>query len=784
MAGITFDDLIPEQRNPSGRPQITVRPREAVNMSMVANDPPPTTGPRQGPAVPSTAKVWGDQEAEAAGLYEGDGQASAFAQAEPPKQFPPRAPSRPHQSTQSTALSFDDLIPAGQTERKPAAADIGAGAAALEGGLAGISLNARDEVYAASKASGMPDWMGGFRAPVGAARVAYESITGQPGEVTKTHEAALAEVRARQKAAQEQHPVAYGAGNVAGSLVLPVGSAMNAATLPGRMGKGAAIGAGIGGASGFGEGEDLPDRLGRAAIGGAAGAAIGGAAPPVVEGLVQGTRAVAGPAARALRGAFNPDAEAGRRVITTLRKDADADPSALARLTPTEFVQNSQPGGQARVVDMGGDLTRRLADSAGITSDTGKTALNNALNPRFDGQGTRIVDWLNDAFHFPNAQAQQRALDQVEKNVNRAGYLKAYKAGDREIFSPELERIMGSPAVGDAMRAAAERGKNRAVVQGYGAFNPSVTIENGVVNFHRKPNGAPTYPNLQFWDYTYRELRDAGQAAFRVGRKEEGGAIGDIARTMRGELDRIVPEFGNARSAAAKFFDAEDALEAGQNFVRANLANRETRVVLAKMSPTERQLFQDGFVSRFIETLGAVSDRRNVLNQIANSPSAREKLNIALGPERAAQLETRLRVEGIMDLSRQATQGNSWTAKRLYDLGLAGGAGAGAIGSYNMDPQQIAFGGVLAAISSGGKKIDQRVARRVAEMLVSQDPKVLQRGIALVAKNQRLLDAFRSTDQRIAKIGGGSAPTGVSVRTMQQGRAGEDEPEAPRPIGR
>ncbi|MCK1465776.1 hypothetical protein IVB34_47710 [Bradyrhizobium sp. 2] len=92
------------------------------------------------------------------------------------------------------------------------------------------------------------------------------------------------------------------------------------------------------------------------------------------------------------------------------------------------------------------------------------------------------------------------------------------------------------------------------------------------------------------------------------------------------------------------------------------------------MTPQERQLFQDGFVSRFVETLNQVGDRRNILNQIASSPAAREKLNVALGPQRAAELEAGLRVEGIMDLARNAVQGNSTTARQLAELGLAGGA--------------------------------------------------------------------------------------------------------------
>src|SRR6218665_4137191 len=55
-----------------------------------------------------------------------------------------------------------------------------AGDAVQEGYLAGAGAGFRDEIYGASKASGLPDWLGGFRAPVGAARLALEKYQGEP----------------------------------------------------------------------------------------------------------------------------------------------------------------------------------------------------------------------------------------------------------------------------------------------------------------------------------------------------------------------------------------------------------------------------------------------------------------------------------------------------------------------------------------------------------------------------------------------------------------------------
>ena len=50
------------------------------------------------------------------------------------------------------------------------------------------------------------------------------------------------------------------------------------------------------------------------------------------------------------------------------------------------------------------------------------------------------------------------------------------------------------------------------------------------------------------------------------------------------------------------------------------------------MSPVEKRLFQDGFVDQYVKTVREFGDRRNILNSIANSPAARERIAMALGP--------------------------------------------------------------------------------------------------------------------------------------------------------
>jgi hypothetical protein len=661
---------------------------------------------------------------------------------------------------------------------QPPAQDRGPLDATARGAAQGFTANFGDEIRGLVEASGANP-----NDPASLSKLIHGALKYWSGDADakKRYEAAVERERGLNKAAEEQHPVASTVGTIGGALMLPVGAGAGAATVGGRMMAGAGVGAALGGVAGAGEGSGAIDRISRGLVGAAAGGVFGGAAPVVLEGVARGARAVAQPVINAIRGVRDVDSEAARRIVTGITRDAAADPAAVGRLTPGEFAASAQSGGPARLIDLGGDTTRALARSAANTSPEGRTALEHTINDRFEGQTDRVTGWLRNTFHFPDAAAQQEALDNVSRTVNRANYTRAMQQGDREIFSPELDRLMGSPAVVEAMRRASTSGKDRAITEGLGAMRQGVTVENGVVKFTKGQNGVPTYPNLAFWDATKRELDDAAREAARKGRNGEAGVIGDLARTLRTELDTHVPAYEQARAGAAHFFDAGNALEAGQNFVAKNMSASEARSALARMSPQERQLFQDGFVSRFVENLNQTGDRRSILNKIAESPAAREKLNLALGRNRAADLEAGLRVEGIMDLARRAVQGNSTTARQLAELGLAGGAYGFSGGVSNpLDPSAVLNAALVYGAARGRNAINERLSRRVAEMLASNDPRVLTRGIQTIARNQTMFNSIRAADRGLARVGGSEAPAIPALQMTGAVRA-DDQPSVQRP---
>ncbi len=257
----------------------------------------------------------------------------------------------------------------------------------------------------------------------------------------------------------------------------------------GRALNSALTGGVIGALSGAGEGETLPGRAAGALTGGAIGTLIGGVASPAVEGVLQVGRAVARPVTQAVRGAFTPETEAARRVVGAVERDIASDPTAVSRLTPNEFRAARGEGQPVTVMDMGGETTRALARSAANTSPEGRAVLGRAIDDRFEGQSDRVTGWMRGAFHYPDAQAQQRAIDTAARNVNTPAYARAVHEGRVGILNDELSELSQAPAMQDAIRAATRQAQNRSA--------PDVSQGAEAVQARWAANGRPTLEALR-----------------------------------------------------------------------------------------------------------------------------------------------------------------------------------------------------------------------------------------------------------------------------------------------
>jgi hypothetical protein len=574
----------------------------------------------------------------------------------------------------------------------------------------------------------------------------------------------LRDQEGKDKAFAHEHPIADAVAEIGGGIAATGGAAATATgarllgltgnTMPQLMARGATSGAAISAADAGVRGENP-------LTAGAVGGAVGAVSPPL--GRLVNSKVVQ-PIANTIRGASNPAAEAERRVAGAIDRDIRNNDRGLTLQEMTAARAEGQP---AALIDAGGETTRALARSAANTSPEGRSTLNRLIDDRFETQAPRLAEWLQRTFHFPNADAQQEAIQNVSRTVNRAAYARAHsRPAAQSMWDEGFEQIMQAPVVQEAARGATTTGANRAATQGF-------TPVRRPFEFHDQDSLTPRYtqradadgnvvrPNLEFWDGVKRNLDDKINSLQRSGENSAARDAQQLRTALVNHLDQLVPEYANARAGAARFFGAEDALEAGQNFVGASqrFGLPETRRALARMSPQERQLFQDGYVSRLVQTIEQTGDRRTILNRIMASPAARQEVNLALGPQRAAEVECRLRVEGIMDLARPALQGNSTTARQLVELGLAGGVGG--YESYQGDPQALIKAALVYGAARGHRVIDERVAQHVARLLASDNIGQLQRGLNIITRNQNMMGAIRNADAGLAAIAArGAAPTG------------------------
>jgi hypothetical protein len=678
------------------------------------------------------------------------------------------------------AVTFDDLVPqqggAQQTKQPELDDKMGRSEAVLKGARAGVTANFADELEGL-KAAGGNALPGNsiFGIPLdsltGAGRMLYErlmSAIGQDGgnEATKNYETTRDAVRAEEKKAEQDRPGYFMAGNVAGSVALPGGAALKGGKLGERIVSGAKVGGVTGAVMGAGAGEDLAGRVEGAVEGGTMGIVAGGAAPVAVKGVetaANGVRAAVAPLANTVRGFRDVEGEAARRVTGAIRRDVANNDTGLSG---GEFVAGRRAGDPVAIADLGGETTRALARSATNTSQEGRQALEAITSGRFETQAPRLSSWLKSTFNFPDSAAELDRIQNAARVSNRPAYARAYKEGAGGVWNEDLQQLAQAPVVQDAIRRATVEAKNWAVREGFQPPKGAFVIENGATKLRQNENST-TLPSLQLWDYVKRALDTDGSPQAQA-----------YSRSLRSALDDAVPSYNQARSGAAKFFGQQDALEAGAQFLSSKMENGEAKRALSQMTPAEKRLFETGFVSNLISKIEESGDRRNVLNSIANSPAARERIELAIGPQKYRELEAKLRVEGVMDMLRGAVSGNSTTARQLTELGLAGGTYGIGTGGNVFDPNPTAAmnAALVYGLARGKGKIDQNVSRRVAEMLASNDPSVLRKGISIVAKNESMMNALRALDTHLAK-GGSSQTEGVlpSITGSAATRADQDQ---------
>lgn len=604
---------------------------------------------------------------------------------------------------------------------------------------------------------GAAGWLPGMNKLAAAGDAAFGA--GQGTSFGERYTDNLARQRALDTADELLNPNARLAGQVAGvvpmAMVTPMVNVAKGAGMMPAIANSAATGATYAGLSGAIESDD--NKLAAGATGAALGGALGGALPPVLAGAGKlfggAVNAVTAPA----RGIINPTRAAEKSVVKALAADG-ADDAA------TRLAGMQQGGAPAVLADAGGESTRALARAAGNISGEARNIMRETLDERFAAQADRVADMIRGT-GASNAGKTLEQIQEAARRANRPAYAKAYAEGSGGVINEELLGLMRAPAVMDAVRETIRTAGNKAAADGVQPMrSPFVVDAQGNLALARTKDGGTVIPNVQFWDYVQRSLRDKAESLSRSGANDAARDARALRSKILEQVDSAVPSFADARGGAARAFGAEDALEAGAKFITSRMPPMEARRVMAKMSPAERELFAEGARTELIQKIRSIADNRDVVKNIANNPVAREQMEVALGRDGANRLIAGLDIERAMMAVRSAVQGNSTTAQQLLASGGASSAGYGYL-TGDMDPKSLL---IAAATGAGARRYaDGKVARRVAEVLMSNDPTQIERLLTLASKQKSVLDIVRSIESRVLPLASSQAGTAASPSALR-----------------
>jgi hypothetical protein len=555
---------------------------------------------------------------------------------------------------------------------------------------------------------------------------------------------------------------AFGAASKAPALATSLGMT---GTLPARIGNSALSGAALSaGDAAIRDGD--PANV-------AANAGIGGLAGALIPGVGAAVKAAAGPVVRGaqsiMRGATAPETEAARAVGKAL--SADADNVAVPVLSQADEAAARLNDQQLLNVDRGGETTRALMRSAANQNPAARATVAKAADDRFATQARRATGFFNRVMGGNVDDLARRAEINAEaRALNGQNYRAAYSSPRAQsVFSKELQDLMRSPTIQQAISAVKTTGADEAVINGMPPVqNPFRMGQDGTWRLVQRADGTTAVPSLQFWDQVQRNLRGVIGSTARSGDKEQTARLTQLRNKLLSELDNQVPEFSTARQGAFRFFSAENALDAGKKAFAAPKSVDESLAAFRALVKEDKEDFAVGMISEALDAARAANNRSN-MTRMFDSEARQALMREALGKERYSAFEQFIGIEDAMDRVRGAL-GNSTTARQLVEMGLVGelrdtgGQGAlGGIAGFAASGGNLGTAATMAILTAAGRQgvglikrqVDSKVMEQVARLLASGSPNDLELALTLASQDAAHAAALEAIDRGMGVVARG-----------------------------
>lgn len=587
----------------------------------------------------------------------------------------------------------------------------------------------------------------------------------------------LKEARANSKqrlsAEMQDHPVVSIGSNIGGALLTggalgstkegaAVANSLRSGGTAARIGKAALAGSTSGGLYGAGSADD-GDRLMGAGKGALVGGAIGGAIPAVgaaYRGIVKPTAGKVASAATGVKNLVLPG-EAGdaatRKIIQRLQ-DSGMTPQDLQTA-----LQNA-PGGTA-AIDVGGENLQRLGEAvANIPGESAQTA-KDFVTQRAEGATQRIKGNIGQ-YVSSGGDLSTLSKNLIEKGSKEADplYEAAYKANP-DMQSPVLDRILQTDAGKEALSYAANRMNNKMALMG--TSDPELVEQAQLAGQYITGQGGISKGlNLRSWNFIKRGLDDQASALARQGEKGAASDIGDLARGLRNELDRLDvtgragPKsfkieggaYAQARKVWSGMSQSEDTLQAGLDFLK--LDTSELKSQFQNLSTTDREMFKIGIAQQMRDAVESAPDRTNIAKRIFGREEIRNKLQAILPQADYDGLKGSMLREDQMHLLNTRLTENSRTALRASE-----------IADLTQDPTDLlmnvvqkptltgiankGLGMMAKTISDRYQGLNRETSGEIARILFETDPQKQQQAIlrlqrAAASGNRGFLQGYKA----------------------------------------
>ena len=339
-------------------------------------------------------------------------------------------------------------------------------------------------------------------------------------------------------------------------------------------------------------------------------------------------------------------------------------------------------GDKITLADLGKKNIKGLAGNVYRAPGEASGAMDTFLDTRESQSTQALKNDIESAVAKGSTYKTQEALNDSRAKIAGPLYDDAY-AANQKLESPELSKIVETPAGRKALSKAVEKMQNdRTLV---GKPDPELTAlvkelsERGAMDNPQTGIGVARGLKLRTWDYVKRSLDDQIDTARRAGEKDDARILTGMKNDLVRELDKadttavrdptgkiVQPgKYAQARAAYGGPSQSSEAMEMGKAHFSRKDSNDQILAEFSKLSPSDREFYRLGAAESKIDAVNAAQDSADKSKRVINSEKDRARFRMLFDNNQDAQnFIDSVERKRQMTETRQKIKGGSQTAER------------------------------------------------------------------------------------------------------------------------